>query len=222
MSENAPQSGDLAFRVLVLCAVVVTGLLVRREFFSPGSAQARSSLQVEPNWQSYVSSEMIYGAHDAPTTIVEFGDYECPACRILQVYLDSLLSLGKDFHVAYRHFPIQGHRFAIPAARASQCAADQGRFKQMHRLLYTAQDSLGLVPWWWYARMSGVKDSMAFEECLRSEAAGRNLAQDTLAGQRLRIAGTPVLLIGALRVNGAPSFDSLSAFIDRASGAMPP
>lgn len=207
--------GDITTGILVLCAVVVTGLLVRREFSGPISTQYARNLGVEEDWERYTASEHTLGVPGAPVTIVEFGDYECPACGVLHMYLDSLLSLGSRFQVAFRHFPLKIHRFAIPAARASQCAADQGHFERMHRVLYENADSLGLVTWWWYARTAGVGDSAAFDLCLRSATAGRSLARDTLDAQRLGVSGTPTLLIGSLRVNGVPPFDSLRAYIER-------
>ncbi len=212
--------GDIATAVLVLCALTMTGLLVRREFVRPASGRPLGNLGVQKDWEQYANSEDTIGVRGAPVTIVEFGDYECPACRVLHNHLDSLQSLGVAFQVVYRHFPLKIHRFAIPAARASRCAADQGRFEGMHKALYEHADSLGLVSWWWYARTAGVGDSMAFEVCLRSAEAGRALARDTLDGQRLGITGTPTtILIGSLRVNGVPPFDSLRAYIARAGQA---
>jgi len=209
--------GDFATAVLVVCAIVVTGLAVRREFFRPTAMHLVPSLGVEERWESFATSGHIYGVADAPVTIVEFGDYECPACRVFHGFIDSLLSLGTSVRVVYRHFPLKIHRFAIPAALASDCAADQGSFERMHQALYEHTDSLGLVPWWWYARTAGVGDSLKFELCLRSAAAGRSLAVDTVDGQKLGVVATPTILVGPTRVNGVPPFDSLKAYVERAA-----
>jgi protein-disulfide isomerase len=209
--------GDFATAVLVVCAVVITGLAVHRHFSGPQPMRSPLPLSVEERWESFAASGRIYGIADAPVTIVEFGDYECPACRVFHGFVDSLLSIGKSFRVVHRHFPLAGHRFAIPAARASECAANQGNFERMHQILYKHADSLGLVPWWWYAQAADVRDSAKFERCLRSASPGGALAADTVAGQKLGVLSTPTLLIGRLRVNGVPPFDSLSAYIDRAT-----
>jgi protein-disulfide isomerase len=205
--------------LLVVCALVLTTLLVRRELFAPPSRQPSLGPSIQKDWQKYASSGHIMGRPDAPVTIVEFADFECPYCRQFGRDVDSLHSLGKNFKVVYRHFPLGIHRFALAAVRASECAADQGRFDTMHRALYTFSDSLGLAPWAWFARTAGVTDSAKFADCVSSHAPLAALARDTAAGNRLSITGTPVLLIGQLRTRGLPNFDSLAAYIDRASVA---
>jgi protein-disulfide isomerase len=210
--------GDLATAILVVCAVVITVVAVRREFGRTPSVRPIQPIGIEERWQEFVGSGHIYGETQAPVAVVEFGDYECPACRLLQTYVDSLLSSGLSFRLEYRHFPLRGHRLAIPAARASDCAAAQAAFKPMHQALFKHADSLGLVPWWWYARMAGVSDSAAFEACIRSEAPSHRLSRDTVDGRRLGVALTPTLLIGPMRVNGVPPLDSLKAYIERARG----
>ncbi len=117
----------------------------------------------------------------------------------------------------YRHFPMPNHRFAVPAARASECAGDQGRFPEMHRALFENADSLGLAPWWWFASLAGVTDSSGFAECVRSSSPLLALERDVREGRRLGVEGTPTLLVGAWRVNGVPPLDTLRAYIKRAT-----
>lgn len=203
--------------LLVICALVVTALLLRRELLAPNARVAMPVPSVVEDWKSYATDGHTLGAYNARVTIVEFADFECPYCRQLHEYIDSLRVLGKDFKVVYRHFPIRGHKFALAAARASECAAAQGRFAALHSWLYSNPDSIGVASWAWFARNAGVSDSTTFSECMRSTAPIEALARDTVAARRLGVTGTPTLLIGRLRIAGLVPLDSLAVYIDRAN-----
>lgn len=213
---NGINSQAMANAILVTCALIVTGMLVRREM-QPLSTVGAAATTRQNDWRSYAASGHTMGPADAPVTIVEFADFECPYCREFRRDADSLRALGKSFKVIYRHFPLRSHRFALPAVRASECADAQGRFDSMSQTLYKYADSLGVVPWEWFARKAGVTDSAQFVHCIASHTPIAALGRDTLAGHRLNVTGTPVLLIGSLRTRGVPSFDSLAAYIDRAA-----
>jgi protein-disulfide isomerase len=129
--------------------------------------------------------------------------------------MDSLRALGVKIKVRYRHLPGARHRFAIPAIQASECAADAGKFESMHDMLFRHTDSLGIVPWWWFAKAAGVQDSVRFHQCMARTDRVAALTEDTVAARRLGATGTPTLLIHEIRSNGLPTFDSLRAYIDR-------
>jgi protein-disulfide isomerase len=158
------------------------------------------------------------GADSSGVTLVEFADFECPYCRRFEKYIDSIRSLGYHVRVVYRHFPLSIHRFAVPAARASECANEQGRFEQMHAILFANSDSLGLAPWWWFARTAGVRDSGRFDSCVRSPSAIRALQRDAVDGNRLGVHGTPTILMDGFKIEGVPPFDSLKAYVQRVRG----
>jgi protein-disulfide isomerase len=205
---------------MVCCALIVTTLFVRREFFLPApTGPVRMAPSVQADWQIYASSGHVLGSPDAEVTIVEFADFECPYCRKFSGYVDSLRLLGKRLRVVYRHFPLPSHRFAIPAARASECASEQGRFDAMHSVLYSRADSLGVASWWWFARLAGVSDSARFASCIRAPTPVQAIDRDSLDGKRLKVTGTPTLLIERLRVDGLPPFDSLRVYVDRVIGS---
>ncbi len=206
--------------IVAVCAVVITGLSIRSEFFMPPpvrSGAIRPTIQAD--WQRYASVGHVMGSRNAPVTIVEFADFECPYCRRFASDIDSLRALGERVRVIYRHFPLPAHRFALPAVRASECAAEQGRFDAIHAVLFAHPDSLGLVPWSWFAAAAGVVDSLRFAACMRSTSPIPALARDTSDARHLGIRGTPLLLVGRLRLNGVPQFDSLRAFVQRAGAA---
>jgi hypothetical protein len=110
------------------------------------------------------------------------------------------------------------HEFAFPAVRASECAADVGKFGAMHDVLYEYQGSIGSAPWWWFANTARLQDSDRFETCMAQPGPIPALAADTTAAHRLGAKGTPTLLIHEIRLNGLPFIDSLRACIERVGG----
>ena len=86
----------------------------------------------------------------------------------------------------------------------------------MHNALLAAPDSIGVAPWEWFAKRASLRDSVAFARCMTSAEPIPTLAKDTIDGRKLKIRGTPLLLIGKLRLEGAPTLDSLKAYIARA------
>lgn len=148
---------NAATAVLVLCAVVVTSVVVRREFFSPEPAPHRYAAVT--NWADYAEDGHRSGPADASVTIVTFSDFQCPACRVLETNLQLLQARHPDrVAVVYRHLPLASHPFAIAAARASECAAAQQRFQEYRNALYARQDSIGVASWARFAVIADVPD----------------------------------------------------------------
>jgi protein-disulfide isomerase len=210
---------NLVTGVLVVCAVVVTGLLVRRELFAPTPAGpgAPPPPSVVSGWRAYANGGNGSGPGGAPVTIVEFSDFQCPFCRLMAARLDSLRAEHpRDVRVVYRHFPLPSiHPHAIQAAQASECAGEQGRFWPMHDALFARQDSIGKTGWERFAETAGVANLAAFTACMSRPGESTALHPDTAAGNELGIRSTPTLLINQHRINGAISLDSLRAFVRR-------
>jgi protein-disulfide isomerase len=102
---------------------------------------------------------------------------------------------GADVAFTFVHFPIPGHRFAIPAARAAECAEAQGRFSEMRTLLFAKQDSLGLKSWDAFAEEAKVPDEEQFSKCVASAAPLPRVDAGVAIGEKLRISGTPTMII---------------------------
>jgi protein-disulfide isomerase len=191
---------------MVLCAVTVTGLVVRREVFSPPPAAAAAEVESRtvPDWRSYTEGQRI-GPADASVTIVEFSDFECPFCRVTADRLRAIRArYPRDVALVYRHYPLSYHKNAVPAAKASICAARQGRFEGYHDALFAQQDSLGLIPWTRLARIAGVPNEAEFEACMQSSAPDAEIERDLQAGTRLGVRGTPAMLVNERFISGAP------------------
>jgi protein-disulfide isomerase len=207
--------------VMVLCALVVTGLLVRRELAPAATAQPPRTVT---DWRRFSESGHRTGPAVAPVTITEFSDFECPFCRNSARALAAMQArYPNQLAVVFRHMPLHVHRFALRAAHASECAARQERFAAMHDTLFGWQDSLGLTPWPVFAAAAGVPDTAAFARCMGERATNvlAAVARDTIAAHELGITGTPALLINDQFIQGAPPARDLDALIQQALAARP-
>jgi protein-disulfide isomerase len=167
------------------------------------------------------------GRADAPVTLVEFSDFQCPFClrhakqtfeRIKASYVDT----GKVRYV-FRHNPIQSlHPQAWGAARAAECAGRQGKFWQMHTAIFDNQKQMSEADLKGYARSAGV-DIGAYDKCVADPAVTAKIQGDLDEGMRIGVTGTPMFFIGKIengklrtmkRVNGAESFERFQQAID--------
>lgn len=214
--------GGLANAALTLCAVVVTGLVVRQEFFTPTASGTPPKPVNVPNWQDYARGGHRSGPDDAPVTMVVFSDFQCPACRLLATHAKALRAeFPAQLAIVHRHAPLPMHPFAVEAARASECAARQDRFAAFHDALFVEQSAIGLSPWTRFAVAAGIPDITAFEQCMAANAPSRTLHADTLAARELKVAGTPTLLVNGLRFTGTPPLDTLRAVVARTAAPAP-
>lgn len=151
----------------------------------------------------YLNSPASLGNQNAPVHIVEFSDFQCPYCNSARQTLEQLVAKrGKQLRVTYRHFPLESiHPMARPAALASMCAADQGRFWPYHDLLFENAHDLTPPMLLSLADKAGIKDPKEFAACLKSGKYENQVQQDMTAGGRLGVESTPTFLIGKL-VNG--------------------
>jgi protein-disulfide isomerase len=205
--------------VSVLCAVTVTALLIRREFFAAPSVRQPTRKAAAPtpvdDWARYAMSGHRMGPVDAPITIVEFADFECPACgHFTNVTLKQVeANHPGQVAVVFHHWPLTYHRFAYPMARASECAAEQGRFKEFHDLVFTKQDSLGLKSMEAFARGSSVADVPRFLECAAADGKLSVIEEDVGAAKFLGGQGTPFVLVNGLAYSSMPDSAALETVI---------
>jgi protein-disulfide isomerase len=156
------------------------------------------------------------GSAQAPDTIIEFSDYECPSCAAAQ----STLREFEQRHpgrvvVVFRHFPLSSiHPRAAEAAGAAVCAEEQGRFREMSELLFESQQSLGAVPWKDLALRSGVPSLVDFQACMGSQRPLQRVAVDVEAGHQIGVEGTPSFLIGDRLYAGRLALAELEAALN--------
>lgn len=139
------------------------------------------------------------GRPDAPVTIVEYSDLQCPYCarhaaqtfpELRRNYVDT----GKVRYVA-RDLPLAMHAYAVPAAVAARCAGEQGRFWEFRDALFMARGRFGDEPYAAMARESGL-DVERFEACRRDGRQAANAAADAQRAREQGIASTPAFVIG--------------------------
>lgn len=144
--------------------------------------------------------------------IIEFADYECPFCRTVHAEISRLIGQQPDIGVAFRHLPLTTiHRAAEGAARASVCAEQQGRFREMHDRLLLTTEWQPELDWLHEARAVGITDTMRFRECLTSESTTSRLAEDKAFADSLGLRGTPAFVFQRGVHSGVASLDELVA-----------
>lgn len=190
----------------LLCALIAVGILARNSLLDPESEETwRPVLVVDsihiPEWSKYSGNGgHQFGPPSAKVTVTVFTDFECPACRQFTetALAGARVTYRDQLRLVLRHWPLAIHRFAIPAARAAECAGAQDRFLPFHDLVFAKQDSLGLKSFASYAREAGVEDSLAFDRCYQSAAPIEALAVDTPLVAELGGRGTPLILVNDL------------------------
>ncbi len=159
----------------------------------------------------------VRGASEAPITLVEYGDYECPYCRALTSVVDGLVArLGDQLRFVFRHFPLTpAHPHAFHAAEAAEAAAAQGRYWEMHDLLFTPQQSLEEEDLVAAAATLGL-DVDRFTHELRDGVHAERVRENIRSGLDSGVAGTPTLYLDGVRFETTVSLPELLAAISRA------
>lgn len=147
-----------------------------------------------------VSGNPIMGRKDAPVTLIEFSDYQCPFCRrfsqnTLPTLKTKYIDTGRVRYV-FRDFPLDRiHPQARKAAEAAHCAEDQGKYWEMHDLLFQNQKDLQVGKLKTYARSLKL-DPVAFDDCLQKDKYAANVQKDLEDGVGVGIRGTPSFFVG--------------------------
>lgn len=170
----------------------------------------------------------VLGNPDAPVTLEEFGDFQCPPCGMLSGPINQLeQDYRPRLRVIFRHFPLTMHRHAREAALASEAAGQQGRFWQMHDVLYREQalwsEAADVRPVFdAYAGTLGLKIDR-FKKDMESEEVKRRVDADHLRGTALGITITPTLFINDRALpNASLNPASLHAAVEAAMNAKSP
>ena len=187
-----------------------------------GSAPARPSEPTPPptadlDMDKLMDDDAVKGDADAPVTIIEWSDFECPFCARFysQTYgqiVEKYIETGK-VKLIFRDFPLGFHANAQKAAEAAECAGEQGKFYEMHDLLFEEGVTGGVES---FKKMaSELKlDTNDFDECLDSGAMASEVQKDMADGQAAGISGTPGFIINGRLVSGAQPFSAFEQIIE--------
>jgi protein-disulfide isomerase len=161
--------------------------------------------------------DAVIGDDDAPVTIIEFSDYECPFCgrfysqtygQLKEQYIDT----GKA-KLVFRDFPLSFHQNAQKAHEAAECAGDQDAYFEMHDMVFENQQSLSVSALKGYAGQIGL-DQVTFDECLDSGTHAAEVQQDFRDGQAAGVSGTPTFFVNGVKLVGAQPFSAFQQAID--------
>ena len=142
------------------------------------------------------ASDHTLGPDHAPVTVVEYGDFECPNCKQAAPAVKLLLErYAERVHFAYRHFPLEDvHPHALLAAQAAECAGGQGKFWQMHDLLFAHQDQLKAKSLHTYAEQLGL-DMARFKAELDDQVYLQRVREHIASGLKSGVRGTPGIFV---------------------------
>lgn len=156
----------------------------------------------------------VKGAANPVVTIVEFSDFECPFCKQVQSVLKQVVeSYGNQVRLVFKHLPLEGHRNALPAARAAYCAAEQDRFWPFHNALFKAGN---LSPPVFEQIASDLGLGLPkFQACIASERSRAAVVKDIEAARLLRIESTPSFIVNGKMIQGALSFADFQKVIEQ-------
>lgn len=166
------------------------------------------------------------GNPEAPVKVTEFADFQCPACRQANDFSTQLLAAyPNQIQFIFRHFPLTNHPHALISAQAAEAAGAQGKFWEMHDLLYEKQDEWGdltnLLPrervfelFKGYARGLGL-DEGAFSKAVETNAFAGTIDQDMSAATASGVNSTPSFFVNGQLIN-EPSYQAIKNAVDKA------
>ena len=160
------------------------------------------------------ATDMVRGPAQAPVTIVEYSDYQCPYCARVNPTLDRVRqTYGDRVKIVFKDFPLPIHPEAPKASEAAYCAGDQGKYWEMHDRLFANQQALQVPALKQHAAALGL-DTNAFNQCLDSGKHTARVADNVKSGEKLGISSTPTLYVNGRPVVGAQPFEYFKGVID--------
>ena len=190
--------------------VIIIGLLFGYYFYATETTPNGGGTATSTENVTISTTDHVRGAKQGKVTLVEFGDFQCPACGAYEPIVRQVLADNKDsLTVVFRHFPLyQLHRNALLAAKASEAAAVQGKFWEMHDILYDKQEEWGealnardfITS---YATTIGL-DTVKFSKDIDTQAIEDKILAEYKEGTNLGIQGTPTFFLNGKKVDPNP------------------
>jgi len=173
----------------------------------PPPAPAVSKVELRPD-------DPVRGPRAAKVTVVEFSDFQCPFCGRVTPTLEQLeKAYPKDLRLAWKHQPLPFHPNAMPAAEAAEAAREQGKFWQMHDLMFANQAELSPARYDEWARKIGL-DGGKFKASVESHRNKARIEQDSQLGNSVGANGTPTLFVNCRQIVGAQPYERFKQMVD--------
>jgi Na+/H+ antiporter NhaA len=206
----------------VVLAPALTWLVLRAVRRLPSATRARQILRTAEDILDLAvevdpERDHIRGSDDAPVTLLEYGDFECPFCgQAERVIRELLAEAGDDVRYVWRHLPLNDvHPHAQLASEAAEAAAGQGKFWEMYDMLLSSQDALEPSDLARYAERLGL-DAERFDEELRRRKHAARVSEDVASADESGVSGTPTFFINGRRHYGVYDIDTLTQAVGAA------
>ena len=205
---------------VIVLALIVWGLIVALNKPAAGSLPDLGT----PAPVS-TTTDHIEGSADAPVTLIEYGDFQCPACGDYAPIIGQLFAAegSTTLRVVFRNFPLPQHQNALISAQAAGAAGNQGKFWDMYRLLYAGQlawqdqsDADARTTFDGYATTLGLNMAQ-FDADIDSAAVKTKIQDDQAEGQTLAISYTPTFFVNGKVIENPQGYDAFKAAIDAAA-----
>ncbi|PIR69342.1 MAG: hypothetical protein COU47_03150 [Candidatus Niyogibacteria bacterium CG10_big_fil_rev_8_21_14_0_10_46_36] len=225
--ETKQEVKKAGFSISTPVAIIVAGLFIAGAVIyanktpqqpAPNGGQQQLSAKEVQKILTVRDDDYILGNPDAPVTFFEFGDFECPFCakfhaEAWQDIVANYVDTGK-VRVIWRHFPLNSiHPLAQPAAEASECAGEQGKFWEYHDGVYETP-SLTASALISVGQDIGL-DMNAFQACLEAGTYSQKVADDFDLGRKVNVTGTPTFFINGNPIIGALPFSDFEPVIEQ-------
>jgi protein-disulfide isomerase len=177
---------------------------------------AKVELLMKPPRAEVAATGPSKGPENAPVTVIEFSDYQCPFCKRAEPTIQAVLAkYPTQVRVVYRHLPLDGlHPRARAASIAAVCAENQGKFWEYHEQLFANQTAMSDEDLEKFASAVGL-DLAAFKTCRQSPEAAQRVQADADAARAVGITGTPAFLINGILISGARPLEDFAKWIDQ-------
>jgi protein-disulfide isomerase len=167
--------------------------------------------------KSYARGGNLIGAPTAAVQAIIFSDFQCPYCRMAEASLERVQrDKPQLLSIRYRHYPLSSHPNSRIAAIAASCAGRVGKFQFMHDTIFSHADALQHADWTLWAARVGIADTMRYKKCMADSEPLPAIEADLADGRRLRMNGTPALIIGDRVFLGNPDTADLRKAIESA------
>ena len=160
---------------------------------------------------------------DAKVVLTEYSDFQCPACKAYYPYVKQLSQEFKNLAIVYRNFPLSQHANAWPAAQAAHAAGKQGKFWEMHNMLFDNQDTWAKsaspeLIFDAYAKTLGL-DMAKFQADFNSSETKTKIQTDYTSGVN-EIDGTPTFFLNNQKIQNPQNYDEFRSIIEKAGGTL--
>ena len=210
--------------LFIVVAIILAGIIISGAIIYKGDDNINNINTVpiagndNNNFRLMEDDDVFKGNPDAPVIIVEFSDFQCPFCatfyqNTLSQIEENYIKTGKVKFI-FRDFPLPGHLNAQKAAEAAECADEQGKFWEMHNMIFDNQGAIGVVDLKQNAKSLGI-DITAFNNCLDSGKYADEVIKDMNDGVVVGVSGTPTFFINGEKLVGAQPFSVFEQIIEK-------